>query len=66
MAKTAFRKKEDLKHIINLMTGNPVIGIANITGIPAAQMQTMKKKLRGKISVKVVKNALLLMALEKM
>lgn len=66
MAKSASRKKEELKQIINLMTGNPVIGIANITGIPAAQMQTMKKKLRGKISVKVVKNTLLLMALEEM
>ena len=66
MAKSASRKKEELKQIINLMTGNPVIGIANITGIPAAQMQTMKKKLRGRISVKVVKNTLLLMALEEM
>lgn len=65
MAKSASRKKEELKQIINLMTGNPVIGIANITGIPAAQMQTMKKKLRGRISVKVVKNTLLLMALEE-
>ena len=65
MAKSAFRKKEELKQMINLMTGNPVIGIANVTGIPAAQMQTMKKRLRGKISVKVVKNTLLLMALEE-
>jgi len=65
MAKSASRKKEDIGHIINLMTGNPVIGIANITGIPAAQMQTMKKKLRGRISVKAVKNTLLLMALEE-
>jgi len=65
MAKNASRKKEDLEHIINLMTSNPVIGIANITGIPAAQMQSMKKKLRNKISVKVVKNTLLLMALEE-
>jgi len=66
MAKSASRKKEDLKQMINLITGNPVTGIANITGIPAAQMQTMKKKMRGKISVKVVKNTLLLMALEEM
>jgi large subunit ribosomal protein L10 len=65
MAKSASRKKEELKQMINLMTGNPVIGIANITGIPAAQMQTMKKKLRGRISVKVVKNTLCLMALEE-
>lgn len=65
MAKSASRKKEDLGHIINLMTDNPVIGITNITGIPAAQMQSMKKKLRNKISVKVVKNTLLLMALEE-
>ncbi|MBA3044112.1 50S ribosomal protein L10 [archaeon] len=65
MAKSAFRKKEELKQMINLMTGNPVIGIANVTGIPSAQMQAMKKKMRGKISVKVVKNTLLLMALEE-
>lgn len=65
MAKSASRKKEDLKQMINLITGNPVTGIANITGIPAAQMQAMKKKMRGKISVKVVKNTLLLMALEE-
>ena len=65
MAKSAFRKKEELKQMINLMTRNPVIGIANVTGIPSAQMQAMKKKMRGKISVKVVKNTLLLMALEE-
>lgn len=65
MAKTVSRKKEELKNLMDMIENNPTVGISRITGIPAQQMQNMKKKLRGKISVKVVKNTLLSMTLDE-
>lgn len=65
MAKSTFRKKEELKNLITIIENNPTVGISRITGIPAQQMQQMKKKLRGKMFVKVVKNTLLSMALKE-
>ena len=65
MTKSTFRKKEELKNLITIIENNPTVGISRITGIPAQQMQQMKKKLRGQISVKVVKNTLLSMALKE-
>ena len=44
---------------------HPVIAIADLTGMPTAQLQLIRRKFRRKILFKVVKKRLLLKALEK-
>ncbi len=58
-------KKQEVEDLTNLITGNPVVAIANVEGIPAAQMQQMRKQLRADATLRVVKNTLLTRALEK-
>lgn len=43
----------------------PVVGIVNIQGIPAKQFQAMRRRLRGKVDIRVAKNTLLKIALEQ-
>lgn len=50
----------------DIIKSNEVIGIVNITGIPAPQLQKMRNDLRGKMQLIVAKNNLLLRALEDM
>jgi len=54
---------EDLKKVIE---ASPVIGIVNVSGIPAPQLQKMRANLRGKMTLLVAKNNLLLLALNDM
>ncbi len=60
-AKWKIKEVEELKKLIN---SYPVVGIVGIHGIPAAQMQEMRAKLRGKAILKVSKNSLIERALE--
>ncbi|MCK5024156.1 MAG: 50S ribosomal protein L10 [Thermoplasmata archaeon] len=53
----------DLKKVIE---ASPVIGIVNVTGIPAPQLQKMRASLRGKMTLLVAKNNLLLLALNEL
>ncbi len=53
----------DLKKVIE---ASPVIGIVNVSGIPAPQFQKMRAGLRGKMTLLVAKNNLLLLALNEM
>lgn len=53
----------DLKEVIS---ASPVIGIVNVTGIPAPQLQKMRASLRGKMTLLVAKNNLLLLALNEL
>ena len=53
----------DLKKVIE---ASPVIGIVNVTGIPAPQIQKMRANLRGKMTLLVAKNNLLLLALNEL
>jgi large subunit ribosomal protein L10 len=53
----------DLKKVIK---ASPVIGIVNVTGIPAPQLQKMRAGLRDKMTLLVAKNNLLLLALNEM
>ena len=52
----------DLKKVLE---ASPVIGIVNVTGIPAPQLQKMRANLRGKMTLLVAKNNLLLLALNE-
>ena len=42
-----------------------VVGIVNVGGIPAPQFQAMRRRLRGKVELRVAKNSLLGLALER-
>ena len=58
-------KRDEVKQIVELLQGNPVIGLANVDAIPSAQMQSMRKALREDATVKISKNSLLAIALKE-
>ncbi len=57
-------KLKEVEELKKLIASYPVIGIVGIRGIPAAQMQEMRAKLRGKAVLRVSKNSLIERALE--
>lgn len=67
MAESALqmKKAEVVEELKAKLVGSRVIGLANVTGIPAPQMQRLRSKLRGKVELRVVKNRILLRALER-
>ena len=48
MAHVAPRKVEVVKTLVQDFERSPVVGIVNIRGIPAPQIQAMRKKLSGR------------------
>ena len=58
-------KFDEVKQITELITNNKVIGIAEIGGIPAPQMQKMRKSLHGIATIRSTKNNLLKLALDE-
>ncbi len=56
-------KKEEVAMLTKLLVDNPVVAIAEVSGIPAPQMQQMRVSLRGKVSVVGSKNSLLKIAI---
>jgi len=58
-------KKALVQRLVQEFQGASVVGIVNIHGIPAAQLQAMRGRLRGKANVRVVKNNLLRIALKE-
>jgi large subunit ribosomal protein L10 len=65
MANVAEWKHQEVKTLSNLITNNKVIGIVEIGGIPAPQMQKMRKNLHGVASIRSAKNNLVLLALDQ-
>jgi large subunit ribosomal protein L10 len=65
MAHVSPRKKELVEKLVKEFGQSQVIGIVNIHGIPAAQFQKMRRKLRGKVNLRVTKSNLLAIALEQ-
>jgi large subunit ribosomal protein L10 len=63
---TAQWKKEYVDDLNDIIKSNSIIGIVNIGGIPAPQLQKMRNELRGKMQLIVAKNNLLNRALEQM
>jgi len=43
----------------------PVVGLVSVAGIPAQQFQAMRRRLRQKVDIRVAKNSLLRLALER-
>src|SRR5438093_8168507 len=65
MAHVAAYKQESVKALVQEFERSPVIGIVNIRGIPAPQIQAMRKKLSGRARLTVSKNNLLRLALKE-
>lgn len=58
-------KFEEVDRLAALIKEYPVVGIVNIHGIPAKQMQKMRSLLKGEVLIKMSKKALMKHALEK-
>jgi large subunit ribosomal protein L10 len=58
-------KKDEVQRLTQLILDNPVVAVAEISGIPAPQMQSMRSSLRGNVAVVGSKNRLLAIALEE-
>jgi len=65
MAHVAEWKFGEVKGLSDLLTKSRVIGIVEIGGIPAPQMQQMRKNLHGSASLRSAKNRLIFRALEE-
>ncbi len=52
-------KKEEVEKLKNLIDTSPVLGVVDIEGIPAFQMQQMRAKLRGTANLVVSRNTLI-------
>ena len=58
-------KHGEVKELTDLLTNNKVIGIVEIGGIPAPQMQKMRSNLHGIATIRSAKNRLIFRALEE-
>jgi large subunit ribosomal protein L10 len=58
-------KVEVVRELRDLFQKYPVVGIADVTGIPAAQLQVIRRRLRDRVLFKVAKKTLILKALEQ-
>lgn len=58
-------KKEEVEKLKNLLETSPVLGVVDIEGIPAFQMQQMRAKLRGTANLLVSRNTLINKAIDR-
>jgi large subunit ribosomal protein L10 len=65
MAHIASWKHGEVTEITSLMTHHKIIGILDIGGIPAPQLQQMRGGIRGKAQIRASKNTLILKALDE-
>lgn len=65
MTNIAEWKQDEVKQLIDLFTNKKVVGIVGIGGIPAPQMQQMRKNLYGTASIRSTKNTLLCKAFDE-
>jgi len=65
MVHVAKWKVNKVEHLTDMLLDNPVIGIINIEGIPASQLQQIRKSLPGGSEFIVTRNTLLKLALNK-
>jgi large subunit ribosomal protein L10 len=65
MAHVANWKKDKVDSLAKMLTENPVIGIIDVEGIPASQLQQIRKTLPSGSQFIVAKNTLIKLALKK-
>ncbi len=58
-------KYDEVKKLTELLTKSKVIGIVNVGGIPAPQMQQMRQSLHGTATIRSAKNNLLFLAIDE-
>jgi large subunit ribosomal protein L10 len=58
-------KKDEVKNLKNLIESYPVVGMANLSDIPAPQLQKMRQSLRGNAQVKMSRKTLMDLALNE-
>jgi large subunit ribosomal protein L10 len=58
-------KKAEVSRLSKILLDNPVVAIAEVSGIPAPQMQQMRASLRGQVAVLGSKNRLLAIAIKE-
>jgi len=59
-------KVEVVRELKELFTKYPVVGIIDVTGIPTAQLQVIRRRLSDRVRFKVAKKTLILKALEEL
>ena len=59
MAHVAKWKFGEVEQITNILTEKKIVGIAEIGGIPAPQLQKMRENIRGKAQIRCAKNSLI-------
>jgi len=64
-AHVSAKKRALVDRLVREFADARVIGVANVAGIPAAQLQAMRVRLRGKANVTVTKKTLLRIALKE-
>ncbi len=64
MAHVAKWKYGEMDHLVTLLTSKKIIGIAEIGGIPAPQLQKMRENIREKATIRSAKNRLIFRALD--
>jgi len=57
-------KKAEVEKLTNLIDESPVIGLIDMMKMPAKQLQEIKRKIRGKVSIMMVKKSLLELAIK--
>ena len=65
MAHVSDFKKKVVEDITKLSKEYPIIGVVNMENLPAPQLQSMIKELRGKVNLFMTKKTLMKIALEK-
>jgi large subunit ribosomal protein L10 len=65
MAKVAKWKLEEVESLGNLLKEYPVVGVVDMGGMPARQLQRMRAQLRGEVLIKMSKKSLMQHAIEK-
>jgi len=64
-AHVSAEKKTLVEGLVKEFADARVVGVVNVAGIPAAQFQAMRVRLRGKVRVTVTKKTLLRLALKE-
>jgi large subunit ribosomal protein L10 len=59
-------KKKEVEELKELMKGKNTVGIVDVSSLPSAQFQEIRKKLRGKADLRIAKSILITRAIEEL
>ena len=64
-AKVSLRKADMLKELVMLIMGHNTLIISSLKGMPSAQLQKIRKKLKGRAAIRVIKKNVMARAMEE-